>query len=95
MEAQELQLVVNYTTGQKKPISEINTRHLLEIYRGYTSLFYHYYGWDAPDLSSEERITDLIKVELDKREHIPNRKESKVIRQRDAKKLHGSRNKNK
>lgn len=96
MENQELQLVTNYTAGIKTPISKINTRHLLRIYRRYSNCFY--YNCDEFEVQQRDedlRIASIIKLELDTREHIPNRKESKLIRQREAKKISSLRNKNK
>lgn len=90
MENKELEFVVN-SLGEVKPISKIPTRQLLSLYHGMLSGYY----WSEEDWSDYLVRKQQMKAELAAREHIPNRKESKVIRQRNAKKLHSSRNKNK
>lgn len=90
MEQQELQFVVN-SLGETKPLSKIPTRQLLRIYANYRQSYYGW-GYDSDD-EDTEHTKFVIKAELDKREHIPNRKEGKLLRQKNAKKLKGLRNK--
>lgn len=95
MQTQELQLVVN-RFGEKKPISQIPTRQLVAILRVYRCRFYYDdYGWETYT-QTEDTLSSVMQIKevLANREHIPNRKESRLNRQRNAKKFKSSRNKN-
>lgn len=92
MNTQTLQLVVN-RLGEKKFLHEIPTRQLLKIYRSfYPATFDDFWGNELVVRSSEWYA---IKAELAKREHIPNKKEAKLLRKKKALMYSGCKNKNK
>ena len=78
----------------REEIKNMHTRELLDRYRGeYRSLQYDiYYGYFEEDpqwnINEQERMQYLyeLKLELSNREHVPNKKDGKIIRRKNAKK---------
>ena len=91
MDTQILKLVVN-RLGERKFLHEIPTRQLLEIYRGFYPATFDDF-WDNESIIRSS-VWYAIKAELAKREHIPNKKEAKLLRKKKALRLAKCRNKN-
>jgi len=68
-------------------ISKLTTRHIHALFTCWRTIGWCLRDWDEPDYGEQMymKATAILKAELARRPHVPNKKESKALRQAAAK----------